>query len=126
MKVKAVAPWFGGKRTLASDIVQQLGSHSQYFEPFCGSAAVLFAKEASQKETVGDLHRDLINLLWCVADPAIAPQLYERLQRAPFSEQLLDEARRQLADSAPVEADVLGSVPGRKDQDRAYWYFITS
>lgn len=61
-KIKAIAPWFGGKRTMAPAIVTELGKHSQYFEPFCGSMAVLFAKKPSQKETVNDLHGDLINL----------------------------------------------------------------
>jgi len=49
-KIKAIAPWFGGKRTMASTIIQELGPHSQYFEPFCGSMAVLFAKPPAQKE----------------------------------------------------------------------------
>ena len=40
MKIKAIAPWFGGKRTMAPDIVEQLGPHTQYFEPFCGSMDV--------------------------------------------------------------------------------------
>ena len=62
MKIKAIAPWFGGKRTMAPDIVAQLGKHTQYFEPFCGSMAVLFGKPRSMHETVNDLHGDLINL----------------------------------------------------------------
>ena len=33
-EITAIAPWFGGKRTLAPKIVQQLGKHTQYFEPF--------------------------------------------------------------------------------------------
>ena len=61
-KIKAIAPWFGGKRAMAPAIVAELGKHTQYFEPFCGSMAVLFAKPPSQKETVCDLHGDLINL----------------------------------------------------------------
>ena len=39
MNVKAIAPWFGGKRTLAPAIVVELGTHTQYFEPFFGSGA---------------------------------------------------------------------------------------
>ncbi len=37
MPVRALAPWFGGKRTMAPAIVAELGPHTQYFEPFCGS-----------------------------------------------------------------------------------------
>ena len=63
MKIGAIAPWFGGKRTMAPAIVKQLGtSFKQYFEPFCGSMAVLFSMEARGFETCNDLHGDLINL----------------------------------------------------------------
>lgn len=126
MKVKAIAPWFGGKRTLAPDIVLELGHHTQYFEPFCGSAAVLFAKPTSQKETVSDLHRDLTNLLWCVADPDVAPKLYQRLLRALFSEELLAESRRRLEAVPEVEQEFLASAPTPDMLERAYWYFLSS
>ena len=39
MQIKALAPWFGGKRTLAPRIVAELGPHRAYWEPFCGSLA---------------------------------------------------------------------------------------
>lgn len=127
MKIKALAPWFGGKRTLAPKIVELLGEHTQYFEPFCGSAAVLLAKEPSQKETIGDLHRDMINLLWCVADPDIAPNLYDLLARAPFSEDLLNEARYRLeVDRWDPDPEYLLDEPNDKSLNRAYWYFLAS
>lgn len=112
MKVKAIAPWFGGKRTLAPEIVKQLGEHTQYFEPFCGSMAVLFAKEPSQKETVNDLHGDLINLAHVIRERDTAEVLYDRLARTPFCEDFLPEAREHLerSDQDPV--------------DQAYWYFL--
>lgn len=114
MKVKAIAPWFGGKRTLGSDIVAELGNHTQYFEPLCGSMAVLFAKEPSQKETVNDLHGDLINLARVVQNEVLACELYDRLQRTLFSEGLMDDAQAFL--DPPVSDPVA----------RAYWYFLAS
>ena len=36
-------PYFGGKRSVASEIWLRLGLPKQYIEPFCGSAAVLLA-----------------------------------------------------------------------------------
>lgn len=36
-------PYFGGKRTVASDVWARLGTPTQYIEPFCGSAAVMLA-----------------------------------------------------------------------------------
>ena len=40
-KITTIAPWFGGKRTLAATIAGEIGKHSAYWEPFCGSMAVL-------------------------------------------------------------------------------------
>lgn len=117
MKIKAIAPWFGGKRTMAPAIVQQLGKHTQFFEPFCGSMAVLFAKPRSLHETVNDLHGDLINLARVVQAKESAIELYERLQRTLFSEALLEEAEAVLANAI---------ADGPPDCERAYWYFLAS
>lgn len=127
-KIKAIAPWFGGKRSMAPAIVTELGKHGQYFEPFCGSMAVLFAKEPSQKETVNDLHGDLINLAEVLQQRASAELLYDRLMRTLFSEQLLVDARQRLERIPPWEVS-----PGYRDAeqwakmiDRAHWYFLAS
>jgi DNA adenine methylase len=123
MKIKSIAPWFGGKRTMAPDIVVELGKHTQYFEPFCGSMAVLFAKEPSQKETVNDLHGDLINLARVLKDETAAPALYDQLQTTLFSEDLLEQARTHLEKSCKLPAD--GAVHAAQ-WERAYWYFLAS
>jgi hypothetical protein len=68
MLITAVVPWFGGKRTMAQIIVDVIGKHKAYWEPFCGSMAVLMAKPAVASETVNDLHSDLINLSWVIQD----------------------------------------------------------
>lgn len=117
-KIGAIAPWFGGKRTMADDVVCELGKHTQYFEPFCGAMAVLFAKQPSQKETVNDLHGDLINLAEIIQFETTAEILYDRLQRTLFCEDILDQAKSHLE---AVPANDL-----RSRIDRAYWYFIAS
>lgn len=38
MKIKAIAPWFGSKRTLAPRIVEELGKHFAYWEANCSHA----------------------------------------------------------------------------------------
>ncbi len=119
MKVKALAPWMGGKRTMANDIVVQLGDHGQYFEPFCGSMAVLFAKPPCQKETVNDLHGDLINLARVVQTQAVAESLYDRLQRTLVCEDLLETSRKVLGAKWKLDPDSC-------DLERAYWYFLAS
>lgn len=120
MTIKAIAPWFGGKRTMADDIVAELGPHTQYFEPFCGSLAIILSKPRAQKETVNDLHGDCMLLARVVSHPTSAPVLYERLQVAVMSEGLLNDARLRLAEPLVGELDA-----GDADSiERAYWYFI--
>lgn len=128
MKIKAIAPWFGGKRTMAPEIVRLLGKHTQYFEPFCGSMAVLFAKEPSQKETVNDLHGDLINLARVLQSESAAPILYDRLQRALFSEDLLEQARMQLESADEIALDDISHMSPMNMAciERAFWYFLAS
>jgi hypothetical protein len=43
MTMLAPFPYFGGKRSVAADVWDRLGSPKQYIEPFCGSLAVLLA-----------------------------------------------------------------------------------
>lgn len=115
--ITALAPWFGAKRTLAPHIVAALGPHTAYWEPFCGSMAVLLAKPRAMMETVNDLHGDLVNLARVVAHGALGPKLYRRLRRTLIDEVLFAEA----VTSIKSEPDFAGASP---DADRAYWFFV--
>ena len=120
MKIKAIAPWFGGKRNLAARIVELLGKHRVYWEPFCGSMAVLMAKPSCVMETVNDLHGDLINLARVIQDSKLGPQLYRRLRRTLMHEQLFKEAAARHKSREPF---AMAPVPDY-DLPRAYDYFI--
>jgi len=120
MKITAIAPWFGGKRTMAPTIVQQLGKHRCYWEPFCGSMAVLLEKPACSQETVNDLHGDLINLALVVRDDRLAPALYRRLRRTLVHEGIFWQSANFLK-AAP---DIMNDAS--PDLDRAYHFFVAS
>lgn len=109
MPIKALAPWFGSKRTLASRIVAELGTHRAYWEPFCGSMAVLLSKPPATMETVNDLHDNLINLSRVVRDPVQGPILYRRLRR--------------LLVSPAIQAEATEILDQGSATDRAYAYF---
>jgi len=114
MKIKSIAPWFGGKRILAAKIIEELGPHKAYWEPFCGSMAVLLCKKPAYLETVCDLHGDLINLVRTVADPTHGPAIYRRLRRVLFHEDLRAEAQAEL------------EKPFAETPERAFWYLLHS
>lgn len=117
MKIKAIAPWFGGKRNLASRIAEELGEHCVYWEPFCGSMAVLMTKKPCVMETVNDLHRDLINLARVIQHEEEGVRFYRRLRRTLVAEDLFNESAEVIRGAEASDA---------LDSDRAYHYFITS
>lgn len=88
MKIKAILPYFGAKRTLAPEIVREFGPHRAYWEPFCGSMAVLMAKDEVSQETVNDQYGLLINLARCLQDNRLGAELYRRLRRTMVHEDL--------------------------------------
>lgn len=53
-------PYFGGKMSVASRIVDLLPPHRHYVEPYGGSLAVLMAKRPTPIETVNDLDARLM------------------------------------------------------------------
>lgn len=122
-QVTALAPWFGGKRTLASTIVGLIGKHSAYFEPFCGGLAVLFAKPESAQETINDLNTDIVNLASLLQDENSAVELYDRLSRTLVCESIMTDSKNYLKENPPF-GDEFQQEPTQTRIDRAYWWFL--
>lgn len=117
--IGSLAPWFGAKRTMAPEIVRELGPHNIYWEIFCGSMAVLMAKPPCRTEIVSDLHGDLVNLARCIQHPKLGPAIYRRLRRVMSCEATFRDSLTFIrADQFDEDC---GLVP-----DRAYHYFIAS
>ena len=130
-KIKSIAPWFGGKRTMADDIILELGEHVMYVEPFCGSMAVLLSKHpCSSFEIANDLHGDLVNLAMVLASDWYE-KLYEKIRRTLVCEAIFDEAKVSL--ELPPYEGALYRIPAKQINfitsshvERAYWFFIVS
>lgn len=118
--ITAVAPWFGGKRTLGTTIAAEFGDHRAYWGLCCGSLAVEFAKEPATMETCIDMHGDLTNLAFVLQDETSAADLYGRLARTILSREIF----LMSADVIRNEAPPAGRAP--RDVGRAYHYFVTS
>ncbi len=97
MKVTAIVPYYGSKRQLAPLIVERLGKHTAFVDPFCGSLAVLLAKPACRMEIVNDLNGALVNLARVVACDEQSHLLFEKLSRTLFCSSLYREVSEQLS-----------------------------
>ncbi len=53
--------YIGGKRALASRIIELFPEHNAYIEPFAGGAQVFFRKEPSKVEVLNDLDHEIYN-----------------------------------------------------------------
>lgn len=116
MKIKALAPWFGGKRSMAQRIVAELGEHRAYWEPMAGGFSILFNKPHVAHETLNDLHGDIINLARVVQSDELAPRLFDRLNRTLVHEDLLADADQVVRFDEPEDG------PG--NLDRAVAFFV--
>jgi DNA adenine methylase len=116
----AILPWFGSKRTLAPLIVRELGEHHTYFEPFCGSMAVLLAKPAVRMETVNDMHGDLVNLARVIRDPTLGPKLYRMCRRTIMAEAMHNEISKRM------KLRGWQTCPEKPCLDRAFDFYFTS
>lgn len=76
--MKSPLTYYGGKATLAPEIVPRLHAHARYVEPFCGGAAIFFAKRPAEMETLNDTNGELINFYRIVQHDFIA--LEKRIQ----------------------------------------------
>jgi DNA adenine methylase len=118
----ALAPWFGCKRSLAALVVPELRDPRSYWEPFCGSMAILLSKKPSICETVNDLHDDLVNLARCIQNEDTAVELYGRVARTIPCQKLFFESLEACRETEKLKLP----APAVPDVDRAVRYFTAS
>ena len=97
MKIKALAPWFGGNRTFARRAGAELGRLGWCGVLFAGGMPELPEINTSAGVAV-DKHRHLINLARVVSDDRLLLQLIRRVERLLFHEDVLAEAQRRCLD----------------------------
>lgn len=59
--MKTPISYYGGKQNLVKVILPLIPEHTIYCEPFCGGAAIFFAKDESEIEVLNDTNCELIN-----------------------------------------------------------------
>ncbi|GAB3656575.1 DNA adenine methylase [Glycomyces tarimensis] len=101
--------YYGGKMTIAEQIVAVLPPHEHYVEPYCGSCAVLLAKPRSRMETVNDLDRRLM-AFWRI--------LRDRPDELAHAIELTPHGRAELTAAREIAADEL-------EDARRVWVLLT-
>lgn len=59
--MKPLLKWVGGKRRFLNLIKDEISEYKNYYEPFAGSAALMFDLEPANKIFINDLNSNLIN-----------------------------------------------------------------
>ena len=89
--MKSAITYYGGKQKLVSTILPLFAEHVLYNEPFCGGAALLFAKEPSEVEVINDTNKELINFYKIIKQDFVSLQkkinitLHSRIQHKDAS-----------------------------------------
>ncbi len=104
--------YFGSKGRLAPWIASLLPPARTYVEPFCGSAAVLFAKPPSPTEVINDADGDLVLLFRMLRDHGaevaralrLTPYARAELAAANLDAAGLDELERASAEHSAASA----------------------
>jgi DNA adenine methylase len=104
---RAAFSYYGGKQRLATQVVPLLPPHTVYVEPFCGGAALLFAKGRPRtgnnhdyREVLNDTDQRIINFYRVLQDPALRAALSDRLAYTPYAKAEYACARALLEDPA--------------------------
>lgn len=94
--------YYGGKQQLANRIVALMPAHRVYLEPFCGGAAVLFAKPRAQRETLNDLDGAVVRFWRALRDNP--DELARAVALTPYARAEWERCRDELAAEDEVEA----------------------
>lgn len=136
LRISALLPWFGGKRTMAPRIARECCREDgrppkSFWELCCGSMAVSLAMPRCSHHYVVDMHDDLINLARIIQDPRSGPEFYRRLRRVLNHETLFHEAKEALAADDRTKLQAFGlfeSAPISQLEpiNRAILFFVVS
>lgn len=74
---------WGGSAKYATTLAKRLPEHKRYVEPFCGSAALFFAKEPAEESVLADADPEVVFALKYIQ--RLTPQRFEALKRLPWT-----------------------------------------
>lgn len=102
MATRTPLTYYGGKQRLAHRIVAMMPPHSVYLEPFCGGAAVLFAKPRCPREVLNDIDGRVVRF-WRVLRER-PDELVRAVELTPYSRAEWEHCRDEEDVADDVEA----------------------
>jgi len=81
--LKTPITYYGGKQRMLRHILPLIPAHEKYIEPFCGGAAVFFAKHPANLEIINDKNDNVINFYRCCKENM--PALKKRIETLIYS-----------------------------------------
>jgi len=101
--LKPVLQYPGSKVRMARTIIDLLGPHTTYVEPYCGSAAVFLAKPRANVEILGDMNKLLIMFYETLREEETAFKLIRALTYTPYARAELELCAHDDAALDPIE-----------------------
>ena len=112
--------YYGGKQALARQIVPLMPAHRVYLEPFCGGAAMLFAKPRCERETLNDADATIMRFWRALRDRP--DELAAAVAATPYGRQEWRESRDEDAeDDVEAARRLLVNVDQSFSRSRQSW-----
>lgn len=80
--------YWGGKQNLLKHILPMIPEHKCYIEPFCGGAAVFFAKLPAKISIINDKNGEVVNFYEVLRSPRLRRRLCTELQQTSYARKL--------------------------------------
>jgi len=103
MTIKTPLSYYGGKQNLAPKIIKLIPKHNLYCEPFCGGAAIFWAKQVSNVEVLNDTNRELINFYKVVQNEFVS---LEKMIRISLHSRMLHHQAKVIYENPDMFDDI--------------------
>lgn len=111
--------YYGGKQALSRQIVPLIPEHRVYLEPFCGGAAVLFAKSRCERETLNDADGTIVRFWRALRDQP--DELAAAVAATPYGRQEWRESRDEADSDVEAARRLLVNVDQSFSRSRQSW-----
>jgi len=91
--IRPVFSYFGSKYFLSRKLLCLIPPHHTYIEPYCGSAAMFFAKQPSKVEILNDINHNIFTLFSILRDPLKLETLSRLISFTPYSREEYESAQ---------------------------------